>query len=266
LALISPLLRTPEPSPPASQPSATAPRQRLLSWRRPAAAQKPTSWQPSHRALLTAVDPGADDVSAPQAPDLVVVSTAYSHAIRREGLVLAAELARDCRARLLVLCSKDACSRASLEGLEKLLRNLGVLQAHVVQLTPQASSLTTFEVDGLWVSQAWRRGGARAGEPRLAAANDVGRKRNIALAAAVVMGAGTVLFLDDDIFLGEGASRHPRTLERARLSAAVRAVGSARCRPSGGRPSTSTTTPFCSASGGRWDFRRGSSSVPVHSW
>ena len=234
--LVSPPLRRAEPSAP-SQQLVTASRPRLRFWRRPVPAATAGTWLPSHRALLTPVDPGEDDVFAPQAPDLVVVSTAYSHTSRREGLVLAAELARDSRAGLLILCSKDACSKASLDALEKLLRDLGVLKAHVVQLTPQGSSLTTFEVDRLWVSQAWRRGGARPGEPRLAVANDVGRKRNIALAAAVAIGAGTVLFLDDDIFLGDdtagGAFRHPRTLDRARLSAGVRAVRSGSLRAVG---------------------------------
>jgi hypothetical protein len=218
------------PTASASDQLAATSRQRLLFWRKAAPAPRSATWQPSHRALLASVDPAAVDASTPQAPGLIVVSTAYSHATPRTGLILAAELARDCAAPLLILCSKEACSRASVDALDKLLRNLGVLQAHIVQLTAQGSPLTSFEVDGLWVSQAWRRGGGRPGGRRLAVANDVGRKRNIALIAARMMGAGTVLFLDDDIFIGDdsadGPSRHPRTLERARLSAAVRAIRS----------------------------------------
>jgi hypothetical protein len=197
----------------------------------------PGTWLPSHRALLAPVDPAEDDRSARHAPDLVVVPTASSHVTPRRGLVLAAELARDCDSQLLVLCSKDACSRTSLEALEKLLRNVGVLRAHVVQLATQPSALTTFEVDGLWVSQAWRRGGAGQGERRLAGANDVGRKRNVGLAAAAAMGAGTVLFLDDDIFLDDGTPggtvRHRRTLDRERLAAAVLAIRSGPLRAVG---------------------------------
>jgi hypothetical protein len=205
---------------------------RRLFRRKVTSTASPDTWLPSHRALLAPVDPDPAHPPASGGPDLIVVSTAYSHATPRRGLRLAAEMARDCETPLLVLCSKDACSRASVEGLDKLLRDLGVVQAQVLQLTPQASPLTTFEVDGLWVSQAWRRGGARPGEPRLTVANDVGRKRNVALAAAVAMKAGTVLFLDDDIVIEddepEGRQAHPRTLDTVRLAAAVASIRSGR--------------------------------------
>jgi hypothetical protein len=237
LVLVSRPVRETEPTAQASDQLAATSRQRLLFWRKPAPAPMPATWLPSHRGLLVPVDPNDEDLRAPQAPDLVVVSTAYSHVTPRRGLILAAELARDCDVALLVLCSKEACSRASLEALEKLLRDLGVLQAHVVRLTAQSSALTTFEVDRLWVSRAWRRGGARPGERRITPANDVGRKRNVALAAAVAVCAGSVLFLDDDIFLGDdapgGTTRHPRTLDRARLAAAVRATTSGQLRAVG---------------------------------
>ena len=157
-----------------------------------------------------------------------------------------------------------------MEALEKLLRDLGVLEAHVVQLTAQGSALTTFEVDSLWVSRAWRRGGARPGEQRLAVPNDVGRKRNIALAAAVAICAGTVLFLDDDIFPGDdvpgGLRGTPGPSTAYALAPLSGRQGRARCGPSAGRPSSSTTTPSCSASVRRWDFLRRSSSVAVRSW
>lgn len=201
-------------------------------WRTPWRRTDPVAhetWSWSHRELLTAVDPDpAGPATACGGPDLIVVPAGYSLAVPRRGVLLAAELARTVGCPLVVLCSKDAATRESLEALDGLLRTAEVPDALVLTVGPQPSRLTAFAVDELWVASAWRRGGGRTAGPRLRVTCDVGRKRNIALALGVAMGAQTLLFLDDDIFVstdGDGAvAPHPRTLTPARLQAAVAAV------------------------------------------
>jgi hypothetical protein len=161
------------------------------------------------------------------------VPTAYTHETARPGLAVAAECANAFGAPLVVLCSKGAATRRSVEALDKRLRDLGVVQAHVVQVGADSRGLTSFAVDRLSISTAWRRGGDQPGEQRLAVLNDVGQKRNLGLAVARSIAADTVLFVDDDIAVDVEhrgvVTRHPRTLTPASLETATRSVTHGDC-------------------------------------
>jgi SAM-dependent methyltransferase len=98
----------------------------------------------------------------------------------------------------------------------------------VLRTSRKATKLTSFGVDDLPVSGAYRRGGDVFGEGRLKV-NDVGRKRNLALLLAAGLRWRNALLLDDDMFAvvdgdGEPHDPHPRTLDQDSLRSAVRAV------------------------------------------
>ncbi len=166
-------------------------------------------------------------------PSAVVVPTARPATAARSGIPFAARVALEHGCPLVVLVSHEAGTAAGVAALERQI----TVETHdgptqpdtlLVRTSRKPTRLTSFDVDDLDVSRAYRRGGDVFGEGRLKV-NDVGRKRNLALLLAAGMRWRRVLLLDDDMFAGvDGDGRqhdpHPRTLDDESLRAAVRAV------------------------------------------
>jgi hypothetical protein len=188
----------------------------------------------SHReALLRPLDRESWRGTDADRPSVVVVPTARPATAPRSGIALAARVALRHGCPLVVLVSHEAGTAAGLAALE---RQITVATDNgdarpdtlVLRTGRRATKLTSFGVDDLPVSRAYRRGGDVFGEGRLKV-NDVGRKRNLALLLAAGMQWPNALLLDDDMFVtldGDGRSkdRHPRTLDPESLRSAVRAV------------------------------------------
>jgi hypothetical protein len=189
-------------------------------------------WHRSHRHLLGTVRPTLIDRVASRSPhwirrlgmirtvDAVVVPTSRSMTHKRRGIDMAIDLAAESGAPLIVMCSRDAASAASLADLRARISRRRRLDAVTIVLADDTTSLTDFGVDRLEVSLLFRRGGNSRQEPwRKVPRNDVGRKRNLALLVARAMGWRRILFLDDDVYPRPGL-----TLDLATLSAAARAT------------------------------------------
>jgi hypothetical protein len=192
------------------------------------------SFRPSHRHLLTPLDPQLWREAA-RGPGAIVVPTARASRCPRSGIGFAARLARETGSPLVLITSKEAATAASLADIDRKVcaaTNGSPPDGVVLQLPASATRKTTFGVDDLEISKAFRRGGDLDGERRVGP-NDVGRKRNAALLLAKSMGWRTLLFLDDDVFDrvdGRGATGtpHSRTLDVGTLKAATAAVESGR--------------------------------------
>jgi hypothetical protein len=187
-----------------------------------------STFQASHRTLLTPLDPAAWPGAA-VCPDAIVVPTARSAAHPRSGLGFAARLARATGRPLVIVVSKDAATRGALSALERSLAGTGGPEpaSLVLSLSSAPTRKTRFDIDDLEISRAYRRGGGT--DAGRVGANDVGRKRNLLLLLARSMRWRTVLFLDDDVFdAGPGKPAHCPTLDLASLAAATRAVTSGR--------------------------------------
>jgi hypothetical protein len=188
------------------------------------------TWRATHWCLLDPIEPGPQDRRGTSvSPDAIVVPTARPDPHLRPGIRLALELGRDCRAPVVLLCTQHADEEFGT-NLAKLIESVGDVQVLVLTVAREPSDLTSFAVDGLPMSRAYRgvRGVGVAGEEgRL---NDVGRKRNLALLLARAMHWRHVLFLDDDVFPRDRSRRagfrRNATLDRATLSAAVRGIES----------------------------------------
>lgn len=196
----------------------------------------PTSL-PSHRHLLGTLDVERWSARG-TAPSAIVVPTARAARQPRSGLSFAARLAAAAGCPLVVLVSKEAAEPAALRRLREQVTPSDRPPADtlVLRVSDAASPLTTFPVDDLRVSVEFRRGGNVPGS--VVPVNDVGRKRNLAVALARAMGWRSLLLLDDDVFVsenGEGEVRrsHPDSLTVPRLRAAVGAVNARACRAVG---------------------------------
>jgi len=196
--------------------------------------QIPEPFHFSHRqVLLRALDTDAWRGTEADRPSAVVVPTGRPATAPRSGIAFAARVALRHGCPLVVLVSHEAGSAAGIAGLERHITvstDDGPLQPDtlVLRTSRKATRMTTFEVDELEVSRAYRRGGDVFGEGRLKV-NDVGRKRNLALLLAAGLKWPNALLLDDDMFAvmdgdGEAHIPHPRTLDQESLRSAVRAV------------------------------------------
>jgi hypothetical protein len=187
-----------------------------------------STFQPSHRTLLTPLDPAAWP-GAVAYPDAIVVPTARSAAHPRSGLAFAARLAGATGRPLVIVVSKDGATRAALTALEQTLAGAGraAPATLVLHLSSTPTRKTRFDVDDLEISRAYRRGGGS--DSGRVDANDVGRKRNLLLLLARSMRWRTLLFLDDDVFDASSAKpAHRPTLDLGSLAAATSAVTSGR--------------------------------------
>jgi hypothetical protein len=192
------------------------------------------SFRPSHRHLLTALDPEPWQASA-ASPGAIVVPTARPWTWPRSGIGFAARLAKAAGSPLVLITSKDAATATSLARISESVRAAtdgSPPDGLMLQLPATETTKTRFRVDDLPISKAFRRGGEPDGELRVDP-NDVGRKRNAALLLARSMGWRTLLFLDDDVFdrvdgHGGVCTPHDRTLDVGTLKAATAAVQSGR--------------------------------------
>jgi hypothetical protein len=188
----------------------------------------PSTFQPSHRTLLTPLNATAEPGGA-LFPDAIVVPTARPATQPRSGLAFAARLASATARPLVIVVSKDAATRAALDALEQAVAGAGASPplALVLHLNSTPTTKTRFDVDDLDISRAYSRGGCTDGGR--VPANDVGRKRNLLLLLARSMRWRTVLFLDDDVFVaGPSKPAHRPTLDLGTLAAATSAVTSGR--------------------------------------
>ena len=188
----------------------------------------------SHRrALLRPLDDETWRGADVDRPSAVVVPTARPATAPRSGIAFAARVALGHGCPLVVLVSHEAGTGAGVAALERQItvptdRGQAQPDTLVLRTTRKATRLTSFGVDDLPISRAYRRGGDVFGEGRLKV-NDVGRKRNLALLLAAGLRWPNALLLDDDMFAvvdgdGERHRPHPRTLDEQTLRSAVRAV------------------------------------------
>jgi hypothetical protein len=187
-----------------------------------------TRWSFPSRPRLPAFDAGR---WSPQGrpPGAIVVPTIRSMKEPRTGLRLAARLAADVGCPLVVLVSKEAAKRESIDDLRAQLGEEVAARTLVVHVADSPGNWTRFAVDELTISREHRQSAAGSGSPL----NDAGRKRSLAILLARSMGWSSLLLLDDDVYTdvetdGQPCERHnaldPRTLDVTTLCAAVAAV------------------------------------------
>ena len=135
-----------------------------------------------HRGLLVGLDRSAAAVGGPVEAGLVAVPATRR---RRHALHTAVEVAGDLGWPLLVLCSHGLQPSQVRERVRRIRPDVRVVAA------------TVGRDDGLHAHRPWRCG--QHSEAGRRTDVDTNRKRNLALAAAVVTELERVLFVDDDV-------------------------------------------------------------------
>lgn len=184
-------------------------------------SSQPQGWQQplSHRELVSSLIDVADASDCATAVKLAVVPTSRPDPHLRSGVETVISLARQGVIRnVLFILSKAAAECHGIELLRKRLGELPKTATFWITTLPKVTpALPLFAVDRMPLTSAYRR--YAGGDLK----NDVGTKRNVALLAAMNLGADHLLFLDDDISPGR-VGKSGWTLDAQALRHAVPAV------------------------------------------